>query len=213
MDVVIIGAGGHAQVVADILLTAQAAGQAVRPIGYVDDNPALRGHVFVTLPVLGALADIPRITHQALIVALGNNATRRQVFLHWQAQGEQFVTARHPQAVIGREVQVGVGVMICAGVVINPGSQIGDNVILNTGCTIDHHNLISAHVHVAPGVHMGGEVQIGEGALIGIGATIMPRCSVGAWSSVGAGAVVHHPIPSQLTVVGVPARPLVTSSP
>jgi acetyltransferase-like isoleucine patch superfamily enzyme len=57
-------------------------------------------------------------------------------------------------------------------------------------------------------VHLGGEVRIGEGALIGIGAVVLPRVTVGAWSTVGAGAVVTSDVPPGVTVAGVPARPL-----
>jgi acetyltransferase-like isoleucine patch superfamily enzyme len=53
---------------------------------------------------------------------------------------------------------------------------------------------------------MGGDVRIGEGALIGIGAVVLPRVSIGAWSTVGAGAVVTKDVPAGTTVVGVPAR-------
>lgn len=96
--------------------------------------------------------------------------------------------------------------MICAGVVVNTGSVIGADVILNTGCTVDHHNRIGDHAHIAPGVHMGGEVEVGEGALVGIGATVMPRKRIGAWSVVGAGTLVTRDVPDGVVVVGAPAR-------
>ena len=87
--------------------------------------------------------------------------------------------------------------MICAGVVVNTGSVIGTHVILNTGCTVDHHNSIGSCAHVAPGTHMGGEVVIEEGALVGIGAIVAPRTTIGAWAIVGAGAVVTKPVPAR----------------
>ena len=43
MRVLILGAGGHAQVVADVLLCAHRAGDPAIPIGYLDDAPHLRG--------------------------------------------------------------------------------------------------------------------------------------------------------------------------
>jgi sugar O-acyltransferase (sialic acid O-acetyltransferase NeuD family) len=103
--------------------------------------------------------------------------------------------------------------VINSGVIINTGSRIGQDVILNTACTIDHHNYIGDHTHIAPGVHLGGDVEIGEGTLIGIGATVMPQCRIGAWSVIGAGAVVTKDIPAYSTVVGIPARVIKINQP
>jgi acetyltransferase-like isoleucine patch superfamily enzyme len=96
--------------------------------------------------------------------------------------------------------------MVCAGAIVGPASRIGVDVILNTACSVDHHNQIADHVHIGPGAHLGGEVQVAEGALVGMGATVLPRCRVGAWSTVAAGAVVTEDVPDGATVVGVPAR-------
>jgi acetyltransferase-like isoleucine patch superfamily enzyme len=91
-------------------------------------------------------------------------------------------------------------------VVVNTGSVIGDNVILNTGCTVDHHNSIGSHSHIAPGTHSGGGVHISEGVLVGIGAAIIPGCSIGQWAIIGAGSTVTKDIPAFTTAVGTPAR-------
>ncbi len=210
--VLIVGAGGHAQVVADILLCAHNAGEPIRPIGYLDDNPDLIDQVLLGLPVLGQIGDVAAIAHDTLIVAVGHNHTRQRLFEQLQRQGESFAIARHPSAIVAADVTTGPGSMICAGVIINPGTSIGPNVILNTACTVDHHNQIGAHVHIAPGSHLGGNVRVGEGALIGIGATIMPGQKVGAWSIVGAAALVNRPVLNHTTVVGVPAKPIERSS-
>lgn len=206
MRVLILGAGGHAQVIADILLRAHDAGSTVAPIGYLDDDPRLSGRVFLGLPVLGPLSQLAAIEHDAVIVAIGDNGVRCHLFESLRQQGECFAMAIHPHATLSSDVQVGPGTMICAGVVVNTGSTIGVNVILNTSCTVDHHNRIGDHAHIAPGAHLGGEVTIGEGTLIGIGATVMPRCQIGAWSVVGAAALVHHDLPAHVTAVGVPAQ-------
>lgn len=206
MQVVIVGAGGHAQVVADILLRMRDAGEPVVPIGYVDDDPALTSEVRLGLPVLGTTADLDAIAHDAIVVGVGDASTRKDLYTSLRMRGERFEVARHPSAVIGEGVQVGDGTMICANVVVNPGSVIGSNVILNTSCTVDHHNRIGAHAHVAPGAHLGGDVTVGEGALIGIGATVLPQRRVGAWCTVGAGALVNKDLADGVMVIGVPAR-------
>ncbi len=203
--VLIIGAGGHAQVVADILMRARDAGSPIEPLGYLDDRPDLQDRMLLGLPVFGNLAALAEIPHDALIVAIGDNAVRARLFGELTARGEQMIVAKHPSAVVAPDVSIGLGTMICANAVVNPGSVVGNNVILNTACSVDHHSCIGDDVHIAPGVHMGGEVQVGQGALVGIGATVMPRRQVGAWSIVGAGSLVSRDVPNHAVVTGVPA--------
>ncbi|WP_029215675.1 acetyltransferase [Kallotenue papyrolyticum] len=204
--VIIIGAGGHGQVVADILLRQQEAGAPLQPVGYLDDAATRHGQHLLGLPVLGSVADLPMIDHEAVIIAIGDNATRRTLFEVLRQRGERFAIARHPSAVLAPDVRVGPGTVICAGAIVNPGSSIGANVIINTGCTVDHHNQIGDHAHLAPGVHLGGDVQIGAGTLVGIGSTIMPQRRIGAWSVVGAGTLVHRDVPDRVVLAGVPGR-------
>lgn len=207
MRVLIIGAGGHGQVVADILLSRQESGLGeVELVGFLDDNPTLHQTAWLGVPVLGSVSLASALAHEGVVVAVGDNRIRQQLSHRLQAGGEQLVTAIHPRAVIGRAVSIGAGTMICAGVVVNTGSALGQGVILNTGCTVDHHNQIEDYVHIAPGAHLGGDVTVGEGTLVGIGATVMPQRRVGTWSVVGAGAIVTKDVPAGSTVVGFPAR-------
>lgn len=207
MRILILGAGGHGQVVADILLRMAEGSGELTVAGYLDDNPRFVGQQFLGLSVLGCLADRTSVPHDALVVAVGDNHTRQRIAKELASQGERFAVACHPRAVIAPDVSIGPGSMVCGGVVINPGSVIGVHVILNTACTIDHHNRIGDCAHIAPGVHLGGDVQVGAGALVGIGATVMPQRSVGDWAVIGAGSLVTKDIRSHVTAAGIPARP------
>ncbi len=212
MRLLIYGAGGHAQVVADAARAAISAGMLdCEVVGFVDDAPARQGTHVLGLPVLGPTTAAAQVAHDAVVVAIGANAVRRRLAQQCLAQGRTLATIIHPRAVLAPDVEVGVGTVIFAGAIVNTGSRIGSNAILNTGCTVDHHNVIGDDAHIAPGVHLGGEVEVGDGAFVGIGATVMPRASVGAWSVVGAGSLVHRPVPPHVTVVGVPARLLRTN--
>lgn len=200
----ILGAGGHGKVVCDCLT---AAGQLV--CGWIDDDPMLTGTVVHGYRVLGTRRQIPtllRRSRAAVIIAIGDNRLRGRVFGELEAQGVEFVNAVHPSSVIAPSVRLGRGVVVCPGVVINAGSVIGDNVIINTGASVDHDNRIERDAHLSPGVHTGGFARVGRGAHIGLGAVILPRCGVGAYTAVGAGAVVHRDLPARVVAVGIPAR-------
>lgn len=204
--VIVVGAGGHAQVVADALLRMEQTSAETALVGYVDDNPLLIGQYFLGLPVLGGTATLGALPHDGVVIGIGDNRVRQRFFQSLRRQGENLVTVRHPSTVVAADVTVGDGSVIFGGVVVNTGSNVGADVILNTACSVDHHNIIGDHVHIAPGVHLGGDVSIGEGAFIGIGATVMPQRTVGEWSVVGAGAVVTKNVPPYSVVVGAPAR-------
>jgi len=220
MKVLIIGAGGHGQVVADIFLAGlsqemqslECGRSPVQPIGFLDDNANLHQRSLLGLPVLGGISQLPVVPHDAVFVAIGDNRIRQRICDQLESQGERLVSAIHPSAIIGSDVSIGVGTVVSAGAVINVGSRIGQGVILNTACTVDHHDWIGDYAHVAPGAHLGGDVEVGEGTLVGIGATILPQRQIGVWSIVGAGAVVTRNIPSYVTAVGVPARAIVPAA-
>ncbi len=206
--VLILGAGGHAQVVADILLAMKRSGQKIEVVGFLDDDPRRRDARILGLPVLGPLSARVTIPHDAVIVGIGDNRVRARIQKALQDEGVSLFAARHPNAVLAPGVQVGPGTVVMAGVVVNTGSHIGAGVILNTGCTVDHHNCIRDFAHIAPGAHLAGGVSVGQGSLVGVGAVVIPGITIGPWAVVGAGAVVVRDVPPQTTVVGVPARPI-----
>jgi sugar O-acyltransferase (sialic acid O-acetyltransferase NeuD family) len=211
MNVLVLGAGGQGQVVADILRAQETAGEDIRFLGYCDDHAdTLRASLGAE--VLGTLSECSVIEHDALIVAIGDNAVRHKLFNRAADGGARFATAKHPTATVSPSVRLGPGTMISAGVVVNVMSVVGANTIVNTAASVDHHCCVGDHVHIAPGVRLGGEVNIGEGALIGIGAVVLPGKTIGAWAIVGAGAVVISDVPPGATVVGVPARQLRVST-
>lgn len=175
-------------------------------MAYLDDNPTLYGQIMLDVPVAGGIEKLTQIAHEGVIVGIGNGQIRQKLFMTLREQGERLVIAQHPTAVVAPDVEIGPGTMICASVVVNTGSIISQNVILNTACTVDHHNHIGDHAHIAPGVNLGGDVSVGQGTLVGIGATVLPQRKIGAWSTIGAGAVVVDDLPDQVTAVGNPAR-------
>lgn len=203
--VLIVGAGGHGRVMLDVL---RRQGEAA-VVGFCDDAPALQGAQVDGVPVVGPLdaAHVAAARADAVVVAIGHNATRARRLDDALALGLTPWRAVHPSAVIADSAVLGEGVQVVAGVIVNPHAAIGDNVILNTACTVDHDCRVQAHAFIAPGANLGGTVHIGSGAFIGIGAVILPGLTVGEGATVGAGAVVVRDVAPGVTVVGVPARP------
>jgi len=203
MKIVIIGGGGHARVVADILRSMDG----MEPLGFITSDLPPGSSGPMGLPVLGGDDAVGSIAHDGLVVAVGDNATRERLFTRFAAQGETLVSAIHPSAVLAQDVVLGCGCMVCAGAIVNTGAEIGDNVILNTGSVTDHDCRIGDHSHVAPGAKLAGAVRIGVGVLVGLGAAVLPGVVMGERAVAGAGAVVLGDVVPGLTVVGVPARP------
>lgn len=202
MSVLVLGAGGHSKVVADILLCIGA-----KVLGFLDDDPRTWGQRRLGLPVLGAISTYAEYEPDGLAMGLGHNHVRQGIAIRLDdAAKGLWINAIHPRTTLAASVQIGKGVVLAAGAIVNPDTIIGDYAIVNTGATVDHDCFIGDYAHIAPGVHMSGGVSIGEGTLIGVGASIAPGCSVGKWAVVGAGAVVVRNIPDGVTAKGVPAR-------
>ena len=204
--IVIVGAGGHAQVIADLIAERQKLGEEIELAGFLDDNPTVLNVRFSSGERLGSLDALKSVQCDGVVIGIGDNGTRQRLFIEARNCGHRLVTLVHPRAVVSSTTEIGEGTVIFGGAVVNTGSVIGENVIVNTGATVDHHNIIGRHAHIGPGAHLGGTVTVSEGTFLGIGVSVLPNITIGSWSMVGAGAVVTKNLRDHVTAVGVPAR-------
>ena len=189
-QVVIFGAGGHAQVVADIV---RACGDAV--VAFLDDNPNISDRS-------GAISDYTQYKNCEFVIGIGNAQVRKKLShipVHWYS-------AIHPSAIISRSVSIKEGTVVMPNAVINAGAKIGRHCIINTSAVIEHENVVEDFAHISVGAKLGGNVHIGKATWVGIGATVSNNVTICDDCTIGAGAVVVENLTSSGIYVGVPAR-------
>jgi UDP-perosamine 4-acetyltransferase len=202
--VIVVGAGGHAKVCIELL---RAMGEIVDYCVGDGDSPAS----CVGVPVLKNDENLGRLRRQGYsraFIAIGANSVRVRLAEMVTELGFQLVNAISPQAVISSTAQLGSGVAVMAGAVINAEAFVDSLAIINTGATVDHDCKIGRAVHIAPQCGLAGNVTVGAQSFLGIGSRVIPDISIGRNVTVGAGGVVIEDIDSDLTVVGVPVRPI-----
>lgn len=201
---IIVGAGGHASVVAGMLRGLDA------PIlGITDRDRSRVGARILDIPILGDDEVLAGFDTERIRLANGlgispsaskggppnpGTGPRRRLYQKLSADGFVFPALRHPSAVIAGAVEVAEGAQIMAGAVIQPRAVIGENTVVNTSASIDHDCIVGAHAFIAPGAILCGTVHIGAGALIGAGAVILPGVVIGENAVVGAGACIRRDV-------------------
>lgn len=211
-DIVVIGAGGFGRETLDVIeaINASAADPVWRVVGVVDDAPAevqlerlaARGYAY-----LGPLADAAgELAMSWSIVAIGAPQTRKRIADKVDELGGRVATLVHPRAVVGSQLRIGAGSVVCGGVQLSTNLDLGIHVHVNPGAIIGHDSVLEAFVSVNPGAVVSGEVRVGSGSLIGAGATVLQGLVVGDHATVGAAACVTRAVAGGATVKGVPAR-------
>lgn len=206
LPVIVLGAGGHAKVLINALQLCS-----VEILGITDPDSKLIGQNVLGVPIIGTDDELKN--HSAVKIQLINGLgsvglpmARCRLFDECKKLGFSFASVVHPSAVVANDVEIGEGTQIMAGVVVQPGVCLGDNVIINTSASVDHDCRIGNHAHIAPGVTLSGDVHVGIGTHIGTGASVVQGVSIGDATLLGAGSVVLKDIPVGVKAYGCPAK-------
>ncbi len=98
------------------------------------------------------------------------------------------------------------GCVVAPNVVVAPNSYVAEFCLINYGSTVGHNSMVGKFVTVSPNATIGGWCKLEKGCYIGSGANILSKVKIGAWSKIGAGAVVTKDVPSGVVAKGIPAR-------
>lgn len=207
--IVIIGSGGHAREILDIIIACNEIKATYQVIGFIDDDQSKWGINLNGYPILG---DFNWFTQNKLtstlevICAVGNPVIRQRLAKRAQTFKLRFCNLIHPTVLLTQFINLGTGVVITANTVLTNQINIGNHVHINLGSTISHDCTIDSFCTLAPGVHIAGNVHIKQGCDIGIGTNVIQGITIGEWSIIGAGAAVVKNLPANCTAVGIPAK-------
>lgn len=198
--VAVYGQGGHSKVIQ--MMLNNSIDQQVSLIA--DDDPGKADEQATIKIVLATQLKDYQTEFDSIIIAIGNNETRRKVAE--KNSGMHFTTMVAATAVVAEDAVIAEGTVVMANTVIHPNVQIGEHCIINTSAIVEHDCRIGDYSHVSPAAVLTGNVQVGSNVHIGANATILPGITIGDYAVIGAGAVVTKDVAAGSVMIGNPAR-------
>ena len=162
----LVGAGGFGRMVAEQAMLHY-------DCAFVDDGQDV-GTEICGIPVIGGIADLPvlRKDYGLLVVGIGNNQFRAQVYEKAKAVGYTFPNIIASSAYISPYAKIGCGCVILQNACILNDSVVGDGVLLNAGTevhcggTVDDYVLLYTNSTVRTGAKVGRCARIGGNVTI-----------------------------------------------
>lgn len=188
--VIIIGGGGHAKALTEILKQQNVDIFAISS-PKIDKNAVL----FDGLEHLLNDRDIYQFRPKEIrlvngIGSIPGNSLRAEIFKKFRKDGYEFLTVKSSSSIVSDYCRIGMGVQIMPGAMINVDAVIGDNTIVNTGALVEHDCILGESNHIAPGAVLCGGSITEANVHVGAGASVIQGVTIGECSVVGAGASV-----------------------
>lgn len=206
-ELVIIGSGGFSKQVIEIVEEMNAVGERYNLIGIIDDNKEAIGSTVLDYEIIGDtdyLKEYSNVNNICAVIAIANDKVRNKISN--KLTEVEWINLIHPKAIVSKYIKMGVGNIICGGVVINPGFTMGNHSHINIGSTFGHDISVADFVTVMPGVRVSGNVFLKSNTMIGTGSTIIQGLTIEENVRLGAGTVVIDKTEPKSLYVGVPAK-------
>jgi sugar O-acyltransferase (sialic acid O-acetyltransferase NeuD family) len=205
----ILGAGGNAADIIDIVDAINVCGPTWKVTGFLDDTLEI-GATRYGHAVIGKIADAARLSAEVFLInAIGSDIShsmRGRIVAGTGVSDDRFATLLHPATGVSPRARIGAGSYASFGTSVGRDAVVGRHVHLGAGCVIGHDAVIEDFALLAAGAIISGAARIGSAAYIGAGSSVKHRVNVGAGARIGMGAVVVRDVPAGATVVGNPAR-------
>lgn len=202
--IVIIGGGGHASVLVDMLRA-----QSREIVAIVSPVCLSKRTVFTGIPHLFNDNDVFTFSPQKVLLVNGigvlpGSGLKRKLNQYYLSHGYQFETVVAETAEVSPYANVLTGAQIFPGAIVQAGVQIGSHSIVNTGVIIEHDCDIGEYNHIAPRATLCGQVKSAEDVFVGSGAVVIQGIVLERDVVVGAGSTVtkslaacHYCFPSR----------------
>lgn len=174
--------------------------------GFLDDNPDALGERRVPAPLLGRLQDYQPAEDDVFVCAIGTPAVRRKCCEIVEARGGQLHTLVHRTVVLGDEVLLGPGTILCPYSIVSGYNRLGKGVIVNLHSSVDHDAMVGDWVQINCHCDVTADVEVSEEVWFSSHVTVAPRVKIGARAYLGIGAVVLRDVLADEKVFGIPAR-------
>jgi len=135
----------------------------------------------------------------SFFVAVGyrqTNSVRQQRYEQVKSAGYHCANYLSSKAMIFTD-KIGENCFILENNVIQPFTEIGNNVTLWSGNHIGHHSVIEDHVFIASHVVISGKCRIGNNTFMGVNACTHDGITIGEKTVVGAGAIISSSCPAR----------------
>lgn len=185
-----IGGGGHASVLAEILLLQRREILAVISPECINHRAVFKGvtHLKNDEDVLEFNKDQVLLVNGIGMAPKSN--LKRKVNEYFLSLGYKFETVISNSATVSRFAKIETGSQILPSAIIQTGAVVGQHSIVNTAAIVEHDTRIGNYCHVAPRATLCGQVEVGASVYVGAGATVIQGVTLASGCIVGAGTTI-----------------------
>ncbi len=173
--------------------------------GYIDDNPNALDGKGSDYAVMGSIDSFKFNKNNLVLLGVAGIEAKKQIVQKLKGK-VKFMTFIAEGALLGKNVSLGEGTVICPGAKIGSNVTLGAFALVNLDCIVGHDSVMGMNCSIMPQVAVGGGAKVGNDIFMGTKATVSPRLSIADKAHLGVGAVVIKDISEPGTYFGNPAR-------